>query len=84
MLREWVRNDRLVVTKNPNYKWGPPVYKNQGPANFDTVIFRTIVEDAPRVAAVELGEAHFTQTVPPPQVARLPGRRASRSSATPT
>jgi len=71
MLREWVRNDRLVVTKNPNYKWGPPVYKNQGPANFDTVIFRTIVEDTPRVAAVELGEAHFNQSVPALQVSRL-------------
>lgn len=71
MLREWVRNDRLVVTKNPNYKWGPPVYKNQGPAPFDTVVFRTIVEDAPRVASVEVGEAQFTPTVPALQVARL-------------
>jgi len=71
MLREWVRNDRLVVVKNPKYSWGPPIYKNQGPARFDTIIFRTIVEDAPRVAAVELGEAHFTPSVPPTQIARL-------------
>ncbi|MDR7544771.1 MAG: ABC transporter substrate-binding protein [Armatimonadota bacterium] len=71
ILREWVRNDRLVVARNPNYTWGPPVYKNQGPAKLDGVIFRTIVEDAPRVAAVEVGEAHFTPSIPPPQVARL-------------
>ena len=70
-LREWIRNDRLVVVKNPNYKWGPPIYKNQGPGPFDTVIYRTIVEDAPRVATVEVGEAHFTPTVPALQVARL-------------
>lgn len=71
ILREWVRNDRLVLAKNPNYKWGPPVYKNQGPAPFEQVIFRTIVEDAPRVASVELGEAHFTPSVPALQVSRL-------------
>lgn len=71
MLREWVRNDRLVVVKNPNYNWGPPIYKNRGPVKLDTVIFRTIIEDAPRVAAIELGEAHFSQVVPPPQIARL-------------
>ena len=70
-LKEWIRNDRLVVVKNPNYKWGPPIYKNQGPGPFDTVIYRTIVEDAPRVATVEVGEAHFTPTVPALQVARL-------------
>ncbi len=71
MLKEWVRNDRLVVVRNPNYTWGPPIYKNRGPAHFETVFFRTIVEDAPRVAAVELGEAHFNASVPAIQVARL-------------
>ncbi len=71
MLKEWVRNDRLVVVKNPNYNWGPPIYKNQGPAKLESVVLRTIVEDAPRVAAVEVGEAHFTPSIPPPQVERL-------------
>jgi len=71
VLKEWVRNDRLVVTRNPNYNWGPPIYKNRGPAHFETVVFRTIVEDAPRVASVQLGEAQFTPTVPAVQVDRL-------------
>ena len=71
VLREWVRNDRLVVARNPNYTWGPPIYKNRGPAKLSGVVFRTIVEDAPRIAAVEVGEAQFTPSVPDPQVARL-------------
>ncbi|HYM91457.1 MAG TPA: ABC transporter substrate-binding protein, partial [bacterium] len=71
VLREWVRNDRLVSVRNPAYAWGPPIYKNPGPAHLASVIFRTIVEDSPRVAAVEVGEAQFTPSVPPPQVARL-------------
>ena len=70
-LKEWVRNDRLTVMRNQGYNWGPPVYKNRGPGHFETVVFRTIVEDAPRVASVELGEAQFTPTVPAVQVARL-------------
>jgi ABC-type transport system substrate-binding protein len=71
MLKDWVRNDRLTVTRNPNYHWGPPVYKNRGPAHFETVVFRTIAEDAPRVAAVQLGEAQFDEAVPAVQVDRL-------------
>ena len=71
MLKEWVRNDRLIVSRNPNYNWGPPIYKNRGPARFETVVFRTIVEDAPRVATVQLGEAQFNESVPAVQVDRL-------------
>ena len=71
MLKEWVRNDRLIVVRNPNYTWAPPIYANHGPAKLETVIFRTIVEAAPRIAAVQVGEAHFTPSVPAVQVARL-------------
>ena len=71
MLKEWVRNDRLTVGRNPNYAWGPTIYKNRGPAHLETVMFRPIVEDAPRVAAVELGEAQFDRDVPAVQVDRL-------------
>ena len=71
MLREWVRNDRLVVARNAAYNWGPPVFKNRGPAHLGTVVYRTIVEDSPRLAAVQIGEAQFTPAVPAPQVAIL-------------
>lgn len=68
VLKEWVRNDRLVVTRNPAYNWGPPFYKNQGPAHFGTVVFHTIVEDTPRVASVQVGDAQFTESIPGEQV----------------
>jgi peptide/nickel transport system substrate-binding protein len=71
VLREWVRNDRLVVTRNPNYSWGPPIYKNRGPAHLGTVVFKVIAEDAPRLAAVEVGDAQFDSTVPGQEVPRL-------------
>ncbi len=71
VLKEWVRNDRLIVTRNASYNWGPPVYKNRGPARIETVVFRVMVEDAPRLASVQLGEAQFTPSVPAVQVTRL-------------
>jgi len=71
VLREWVRNDRLVVTRNPAYTWGPPFYKNHGPAPFGTVVFHTIVEDTPRVAAVQIGDAQFAESIPGEQVPLL-------------
>jgi ABC-type transport system substrate-binding protein len=71
VLKEWVRNDRLIVTRNAAYSWGPPIYKNRGPARIETVVFRVMVEDAPRLAAVQLGEAQFTPSVPAVQVTRL-------------
>jgi ABC-type transport system substrate-binding protein len=71
ILREWVRNDRMVLVRNPNYRWGPPVFKNQGPAHLGSVILKVITQDAPRLAAVEVGDAQFTPSVPPQEVERL-------------
>jgi ABC-type transport system substrate-binding protein len=71
VLREWVRNDRLVVTRNPNYTWGPPVFQNRGPAHFGSVVYKVIAEDTPRLAAVEIGDAQFDDTVPGQAVDRL-------------
>jgi peptide/nickel transport system substrate-binding protein len=71
VLREWVRNDRLVVTRNPNYNWGPPIYQNRGPAHLGTVVFKLIAEDAPRLAAVQVGDAQFDAEVPGQEVDRL-------------
>ncbi len=71
VLKEWVRNDRLVVTRNPAYTWGPPLYKNHGPGPFGTVVFHTIVEDTPRVASVQVGDAQFAESIPGEQVPAL-------------
>jgi peptide/nickel transport system substrate-binding protein len=71
ILREWVRNDRLVVTRNPNYMWGPSFYANHGPAHLGTVVFKTITQDMPRLAAVQVGDAQFDEDVPRQELDRL-------------
>jgi ABC-type transport system substrate-binding protein len=56
ILKKWIRNDRMEFERNPNYKWGPSFYKNQGPAKIQKIILRTIPEEAASSAALETGE----------------------------
>ncbi len=57
---EWVKNDRVVMEKNPDYNWGPPV-AHQGPARLDKIIFQDIVEAATRAAALQNGDVDMAQ-----------------------
>lgn len=56
MVDEWRSGDRIVLKKNPNYKWAPPFLHQGGPAYLDSLTFRIITEDAARTAAFEAGE----------------------------
>jgi peptide/nickel transport system substrate-binding protein len=56
MLREWVRDDRVVLDANPDY-WG-------GPPGVETLIFRPIPEGSARVAALEAGDIDFSIDIP--------------------
>lgn len=60
---EWVRGDRLVVEKNPNY-WGQK-------SSFDRVIFRPITNDPSRVAALLAGDVDIIDNVSPVDQERL-------------
>lgn len=61
--KEWVRGDRLVLVKNPDY-WGKKPYVNE-------VIFKPVPEGGARVALVETGAAHAIVRVPPRDAPRL-------------
>ena len=41
-LEEYSQGLRVVMNRNPHYKYFNPLVKNQGPAHLDTVIFRII------------------------------------------
>jgi peptide/nickel transport system substrate-binding protein len=75
-LREWIRDDRIVLDANPTY-WGPkPV--------FQTVIFRSIPEASSRVAALLAGDVDIVSAgVPPSDFSRLAGNPATAAGATP-
>ncbi|MGQ9903092.1 MAG: ABC transporter substrate-binding protein [Anaerolineae bacterium] len=48
ILREWKRNEQVVLERNPNY-W-------RSPAPFDRIVFREIPDDAARQQALERGD----------------------------
>lgn len=72
--KEWVRGERLVLIKNPDY-WA-------GPVKIDTVIFRVIPEFSARLAALLSGEIDVMKDVPPQAVDTVnrSGRATVRST----
>lgn len=73
--REWVRGDRIVLERNPDY-WGP-----RKPL-LDQVVFRAIPDDGARVLALEGGQIHVAVRVPPRETTRLALNRALRIDRT--
>ena len=58
MFEEWVRNDHLTMTRNPDY-WGD----DEG--NIETLIFRPIPDNAARLQALQTGEIQGYDLVEP-------------------
>lgn len=69
--KEWTRQQRFVVERNPDYAWGGPVFQNQGPAYLDSIETRIIPEDSTRNAEFEAGNIHINIDVPAQEVDRL-------------
>jgi peptide/nickel transport system substrate-binding protein len=67
----WDRGDRIVLRRNPDYAWPPPLVRNPGPPHVEEVVFRFLPDDAERTAALETGEIDGVFYVPPGDVAHL-------------
>lgn len=69
--KEWTRQQKFVVERNPDYKWAGPVFQNQGPAYLDSIEIRIIPEDTTRDAEFEAGNIQINADVPAQEVDRL-------------
>jgi ABC-type transport system substrate-binding protein len=58
---EWVRNDRLVLERNPDYVNDNPLVTNPGAPYEKRLIFRVIPEGPARMAALRTGEATLVE-----------------------
>jgi ABC-type transport system substrate-binding protein len=58
---EWVRNDRLVLERNPDYVNDSPLVANPGAPLEKRLIFRVIPEGPARMAALRTGEATIVE-----------------------
>lgn len=74
-LKEWVRGDRLVLERNPNY-WGP------NKPMLDQIVWRVIPDDGARVLALESGQIHVAVRIPPRDTSRLTLNREVRIDRT--
>ncbi len=64
MFDKWVRGDRIVLKRNPDYRHGPNFLTNQGPGYPDEIIFRIVPEPITRVAELRHGKVDLIRTVP--------------------
>jgi len=80
MFVEYVPGDHLLLRRNPDYDWGPPVYQH-GTAQLDEVEFRFFTDPATRSPALETGEADVMGEIPPQDAGRLEGSADFRIEA---
>jgi peptide/nickel transport system substrate-binding protein len=67
---EWLRGERVVAEKNPQYWRGAP--------KIDRIIWKPVAEDAARLALLESGQADLIANVPPHETDRFKGNPAVR------
>lgn len=73
IFKEWIPDDRIVCTRNEEYKWGSDVYKNKGPAFLETLVFRFLPEAGTREMEFETGNVDMLTpgSIPRADVERL-------------
>jgi peptide/nickel transport system substrate-binding protein len=74
-LKEWVKDDRLVLEGNTAY-WG-------GMPDFGTVTFKPIPENQPRLAALLGGQADMAMKLIPDQVEQIKSNEKVRTEGAP-
>lgn len=68
---EWQHGSHITIERNPDYKWGSPIFTNQGPPLVDRITFSYIPEASTRLAALQSGEVNAILGVPEANLAAL-------------
>ena len=71
VFKEWIAKDRVTMTKNAAYNWAPEIFQHQGPPYLDVLNFRVIPDQETRANALESGDVHGIEEVPPVHVDRF-------------
>jgi len=82
--QSWEPRNQIVATRHAAYKWGPPIYKNRGPAKYARLVWKIVPEEASRLAAMASGQADMTYSMPDqylPQLAKMPMLEVLRPEA---
>jgi len=71
IFKEWVKGDHITLERNPDYTWGPSWMSNQGPAYFQTVIYRFVPEAVTKTMLLQAGEVDIVSEVDPTAISAL-------------
>jgi|GEM_PF-2170596 len=55
-VQSWVRDQKLVLVRNEDYRWGPSLYQNRGPAYLEGITIDIIPADISREDMFKKGE----------------------------
>lgn len=62
-MTEYVPNQKVVFTANPDYHWAPEGSEHQGPATINTLVFRILTESSVRTGALTSGEVQVAGSI---------------------
>jgi len=71
IFKEWVKGDHITLERNPDYNWGPSWMSNQGPAYFQTVIYKFVPEAVTKTMLLQAGEVDVVNEVDPTAISSL-------------
>ncbi len=60
----WTPRDQTVLTRNPNYKWGPALAGTSPSPQVDKIVWKIVPEEGTRVASIRTGQSDLTQYIP--------------------
>ena len=58
VLESWQAGQEIVLSRNPDYSWGPPIVDNQGPPHLDALVYKVIPDATTQLAALQAGEVN--------------------------
>lgn len=73
-LQSWQEGDQVVLTRRPDYDWGPAALARSGPANLERLTFKVVRDASLRGSALQAAQAEVVLNVAPQEFATLRGR----------
>lgn len=68
---EYVTQDHVTVERNPDYKWGPSVFGDSGPAKVKTLTFKILADTQARYNALRAGQLDMAMNLDPNNIAAV-------------
>jgi peptide/nickel transport system substrate-binding protein len=62
-LQSYVSNQKIVLVRNPDYKWAPPALGAHGPAKIAKIVYDLVPSPQSRLESLQSGQSQFIQQV---------------------